>query len=306
MREFRPRPRAVARRLAPALAVALTALSASTAGAEAAPVVTSVDPSSVLVGDFIIASGTGLIGASAVTVDGTSVQFDDYGDNSVAFLAPEHPVGKADVQVTVGGVTSTTAGTGNDLTYLAPPVPPVITSVAPATGKPGTTIVVKGTGFSKGFFGVIIGAGDDDPDGVLVNKPVVDSDTQLHFTAPPHPDGRVDILIITSDAASDVSGTADDFTYVTPPPAPLLPRITQVTPNIGLAGFGGPITVTGVNFKDVRGLRVGPKSLKFIQYGNTLAAAVPPQPKGNYPVTVITAAGFSPVSNVATYKYFGF
>ncbi|HVU26032.1 MAG TPA: cadherin-like beta sandwich domain-containing protein [Opitutus sp.] len=86
-------------------------------------------------------------------------------------------------------------------------VPPVVSSVSPASGPlaGGTTVTITGSGFT-GATAVTFGATD-------ASDFTVDSDTQITVTAPAGTLGAVDVTVTTAGGTSATSA-ADKYTYV--------------------------------------------------------------------------------------------
>ena len=114
----------------------------------AAPSVTGVSPNTAPTagGTTVTLSGTGLEGATAVTVDGQPATFTVNNDGTITVTLPAHAAGPADIVVTTPGGTSPT-GAGARVTYVDAPA---VTGVSPDSG--GTagndTVVITGTGFT--------------------------------------------------------------------------------------------------------------------------------------------------------------
>ena len=91
---------------------------------------------------------------------------------------------------------------------------PTITAVVPNTGPTtgGTTVTLLGSGFTA-VYAVSFG-------GILVPA-VVFNDATLVVTAPAHPAGAVDVIVINPEGTSSPT-PADVYTYVGPsgPPVP--------------------------------------------------------------------------------------
>jgi hypothetical protein len=272
-----------------------------------APTVTSISPSTgdIAAGTSVTITGTNLTGASVKfgSVAATSVVV-----NSATSVTAKAPVvaaaGVVDVIVTTaGGSSAVVAGDKFTYTSVVVPVTPTVTSISPNAGAStgGTVVTINGSGFVAGAtvkFGTLAGTGV-----------TVVSATQIKATTPAvsiTADLKVDVTVTTTGGTSAVVA-GDAFTYKAPVVGALLPRITKIVPNVGLANIGGVTTISGVNFKGVKSVKFGAVSASsFFVAGNTIIAVAPKLKKGSYPVTVTTTAGSSPVSNVARYTYLGF
>jgi hypothetical protein len=271
-----------------------------------APTVSGISPNTgdIAGGTSVTITGTNLTGAS---VKFGSLAASSVVVNSATSVTAKTPAvsaaGAVDVVVTTAGGTVTS---GTKFTYTGgtnPVVKPTVSSISPNTGAStaSTVVTINGTGFVAGAtvkFGTL----------AATNVTVV-SATQIKATAPAvtiTADSKVDVTVTTTGGTSAIVA-GDAFTYKAPVSSALLPRITKIVPNIGLANIGGVTTITGVNFKGVKSVKFGAVSAtSFFVAGNSIIAVAPKLKKGSYPVTVTTTVGSSPVSNVARYTYLGF
>lgn len=118
-------------------------------------------------------------------------------------------------------------------------VPPVVTGVSAPTPLPGRPAVITGTGFTSASTVWFGGAQ------ATVNSA---SATALNVTIPSG-SGAVDVMVRTVVGDSDTSGTADDFTYMSPPPTPV---ITAPADGATLATASPTITGTATPGAQVR------------------------------------------------------
>ena len=135
-----------------------------------------------------------------------------------------------------GGHASTgTPWTGTIGTPATPPAPR-ITKVDPATGLStgGTAFVIEGTNFRQGST-VTFG-------GVAATGVRVLASTQIVGITPAHALGTVDVLV---SAGTTTASLAGGFTYVAPPPAPV---VTSVAPASVPTTGGTTLTVNGTGF----------------------------------------------------------
>ncbi len=251
-----------------------------------APVVTSVSPSSGLVGTTVTIMGSGFTGATSVSFGGALGSPTVIGDAQISVTAPAHVAGAVTVQVTTPFGTSPVVVAGQ-FTYVAVGGP-VVTSVSPAVGPPGTTVTVLGTGF-LGTTGVTVG-------GVLVSFILV-GDAQISLIVPPHAAGTVDILVTTSLGTSAVSA-ADQFTYVSS-----IPTVTGVSPVSGLAG--AVVVITGTGFTGATSVSFGGILANFTINSDTSISAVVPIGFSNGAVNIVvtTASGSSVVTINSQFTY---
>jgi subtilisin-like proprotein convertase family protein len=153
---------------------------------------------------------------------------------------------------------------------------PTITSFAPTSGTPGTSVVITGTNFAApatAAFG-----------GVASTSVVVNSPTQITATVPTGAvTGPISVTVPTGTAASSTN-----FTVVVPPPT-----ITSFTPTSGAAGttvtiVGTDLTgPTNVSFGGVNATSFTPVSATQVN------AVVPgaPTPASGGPITITTPGG---------------
>ncbi len=171
-----------------------------------APAVTSVSPKSgpTSGGGAVAITGMNLNGATSVKFGGTEARFSVQSSSRINAIAPAHSAGVVQVTVTTSKGTSSTAGTGNDYTYVARPV---ITGLAPKSGPTagGTSVTLTGTGLS-GATAVSFG-------GVPASSITPVSATQLIAVSPVHLSGVCDVTVTTLGGTSPTTGTGNDFTY---------------------------------------------------------------------------------------------
>jgi len=122
------------------ITVVTPAGSASLSGFISLPTISSFSPNIGTQGSIITITGTSLTGASAVTVGGTPVMsFVVNSSTSITAIAGNGASGNVTVTTAAGNAS---AGV---FTWIAPPV---ITSFAPQSGPPGTSVTVTGSGFN--------------------------------------------------------------------------------------------------------------------------------------------------------------
>jgi IPT/TIG domain/Abnormal spindle-like microcephaly-assoc'd, ASPM-SPD-2-Hydin len=170
----------------------------------ASPTITSISPTSgpEAGGTTVTITGTGLSGATAVTVGGKAVtSFSVIAATQISAVTPALGAGSHGFQVTTPDGTSSYVSA--DL--FAAIAGPAITSISPNSGPPagGTTVTVTGTGFT-GATKLTIG-------GVSVSNFTVVSSTEITFVTPALPAGSHGIAVTTTYGTSAyVSG--DVFT----------------------------------------------------------------------------------------------
>ena len=112
-----------------------------TVNASPVPTVRSFSPTSGAVGATVTISGSGLLGAAAVTVGGVPAAIVSYTATTVKALVPAGAV-SGPIAVTTPGGTATSAAS---FTVNASPAPADV-HFSPASGVPGTTVSIHGTG----------------------------------------------------------------------------------------------------------------------------------------------------------------
>jgi hypothetical protein len=133
------------------------------------PAIASFMPASGVIGTSIVISGTGLTQTSKVTFGGvkaTVVSINSATQQVTAKVPSGSKTGK--IAITTPGGTATRSGTFK--------VTPVITSFSPASGAPGTSVVITGSGLTqttKVAFG-----------GVAATTFIVNSDSQVTVKVP--------------------------------------------------------------------------------------------------------------------------
>ncbi|WP_162257712.1 IPT/TIG domain-containing protein [Agromyces sp. Root81] len=236
------------------------------------PALTALTPDSgpVAGGTIVSVTGTGLAGASVVTIDGASVPFTQVSDTEITFTTPAHAAGPVDVVVTTPG------GVSGALPFTYVPAP-AITTLAPDEGPAagGTIVTITGTDLA--------GATSVTVDGVSVPFTQV-SDTEITFTTPPHAAGAVDVVVTTPGGASN----ALPFTYL---PGPAL---TALDPDLGPIAGGTPVTITGSGLAGATAVTIDGVSVPFTPVSATeITFTTPAHAAGAVDVVVTTPAGDS-------------
>lgn len=220
----------------------------------ALPAISGVSPSSgpTIGGTTVYISGSGFSGATSVTFNGNSADFNVlYGsDTMIQANSPPGTAGAA-IDIRVSGPGGTSAVTASDhFTYVAPTaVIPTVTGVGPATAPSGTSVFISGSGFSAAN-GVTFGTGHP------ATGFGIWSDNLLQATAPAGT-GTVDVQVSTTAGTSAVSGN-DHFTYGS---APTGPNVFGLNPNHGTTYGGTYVSVQGTGFTGASTVTVGTSNL---------------------------------------------
>jgi hypothetical protein len=171
------------------------------------PTVTSISPTSgpSTGGTSVTIKGTGFNGATQVlfgTVPASS--FSVSSSTRITAVAPAQGAGWHNVFVTTPAGTSP-AVTADQFTYVL--TLPVVSSLSQTSGPTagGTTVTVKGTGFS-GATQVLFGT-------VPASSFSVSSSTRITAVAPAEAAGTVDVVVTTTTNGTSKTSSDDQFTY---------------------------------------------------------------------------------------------
>jgi hypothetical protein len=156
-------------------------------------------------------------------------------------------------------------------------VPPVVTSIIPASGAiaGGTVVTVTGTGFT-GVTGVFFG-------GFPATSFTFVSARQVIAVSPAG--GATDVVVDTA-AGSSTPGTSDQFSYIGP-------FVNGMSPGSGTTAGGDTVTLTGSGFTGVTQVNFGTASATFTFISDSNLTAISPPGTGVVDVTVTTPAGTS-------------
>ncbi len=259
----------------------------------ATPTVTAIAPvtGSTAGGTKVVVTGAAFTGATAVKFGATAAaSFTVDSDTQITAISPAEPAGLVDILVTTPVATSSSV-TADRFTFAVSA--PSITAAAPNTGTTagGTSVVITGA-FFTGATSVKFGT-------AAAENFTVNNDGQITAVAPAGAAGTVDIAVTTANGVS-ATVNADHYTYVTE----AIPTVSAVNPSSGPANGGNTVTITGTGFSnDIK-----------VMFGNTpwlggsftptqITASVPPGALGTVDVTVVNAAGASPINNSDHYTY---
>ena len=223
----------------------------------AAPSITSLSPTSGLVGASVTITGTNFgstQGTSTVKFNGTSATVTSWGASSIKVTVPTGAT-TGTVVVHASGVDSN----GSSFT-----VAPNITSLSPTTGAVGASVTITGTNF-----GTTQGTST-----VKFNTTTATTITSWGATSIV---ATVPTSATTGSVVVTVSGVASNGSSFTVVAAP---SITSLSPTTG--AVGAPVTITGTNF----GTTQGTSTVKF----NGTSATVTSWGASSIKVTVPTGA----------------
>ncbi|MHB9858389.1 IPT/TIG domain-containing protein [Streptomyces sp. YIM S03343] len=240
-------------------------------------------------GNPVMLIGANLGGATSVTFGGSpaTIVFQDPFGVLILVTAPPHAAGNVPVVVT------TPAGVSNPTNYIyvgpIVPPPPTVLGITPTAGPTtgGTPFTIVGTnltGATVTFDGV-------PAVGVNVVGGVV-----LTGITPPHAAGNVPVVVTTPAGSASVAG---GFTYVATPP----PTAVSITPAVGTAVGGTPITIVGTNLTGATVTIGGVPATGVVVdvTGTVLTAVTPAGVVGNQAVVVTTPGGSATVAGGFTY-----
>jgi hypothetical protein len=185
--------------------------------------------------------------------------------------------------------------TGSTWVLDLPPIP-IVTKVEPSEGPAagGTPVTVTGTNFTEATTVHFAAA--------QATEVKVRSPTEITAVSPPGV-GTVDVTVSTPERTSP-TGSADQFTYETPPsPAP---TISSVTPSEGSILGGTMVTIEGANLAGATEVKFGSIKATATPTKDTaseIEVESPANAAETVDVTVITAGGASTTSGADRFTY---
>ncbi len=257
----------------------------------AAPVVTSLSPTTGPSGTAVTIIGTSFTGETAVDFGSTpATGITVVNDNTITAISPAG-TGIVDVTVTTPAGTSATS-TADQFTYSV--AAPAVTSLSPTSGPTAgdTSVTITGTGFT-GATAVDFGA-------TPVAAFTVVNNTEITADSPAAGTGTVNVTVTTPGGTSATS-TADQFIY-----SVAAPVVTGLSPASGPTTVGIPVTITGTGFIGATAVDFGTGvASSFTEVSSTEIIAVSPAAgTGTVNVTVTTPGGTSATSTADQFTYF--
>lgn len=263
------------------------------------PVVSSISPTHGAAGGAtaLTVVGTDFTGTTGVKIGTTSC-------TSVVVVDDSHitcvsPAGTASTtaHLRVTNPTATSPAVPNDqFTYDAASGggAPTVTSLSPSTGTAagGTRVDITGTNLTP-VTNVAFG-------GVASPSVVPISSTHLVAIAPPG-SGVVDVRV-TTPVQQSVPVAGDHYTYTS---SPGIPTVTSASPASGPANGGTKVTLTGTNFVNVAGVKVGGVAALNVTVlsATSLTFITPVKPKGSYDIVVTNATGSSVTPSAVQFQF---
>lgn len=240
------------------------------------PVISNVSPGSGSPGTSIVVSGTHLDAISSLSIGGQGATFVVNSPSQLTAIVPVAATSGPVAGATPCGPATSSVG------FVVPP--PTITSLVPAAGQVGTSVLLVGTGFVAGATTVTF------PNGVLVSAANVTvlSGTQLSVVVPA---GAITgaLLATTSQGPSSssplftvLSGSAVVFTTTANLPLPAYTNLTIAAP--GNVTLTQDLTISGrldvqagatLHTAGFRVLSTGTASLFTLAAGGTLTTGHP-------------------------------
>jgi hypothetical protein len=244
------------------------------------PTIVSFTPSAAPAGTTVTVTGTNLLNASVVTLNGVAIaDFVVVDATTLTFdVPPGATSGLIDITTPGGTVSSTSA-----FTVTAPNPIPTITSLTPPTAVVGSgqiTLTITGTGFISGSEVHFNGT-------ALATTQV--SSTQLTAVVPTSALVTVGSYAVTVANPAPGGGVSTDATFTVTAPAP---TISSFTPGTG--GPGTTVTITGTNFTGTTAVSIGKLVISsFTVVSATSITMVLPTITGSISglVTVVTPGG---------------
>lgn len=248
----------------------------------AAPTITSVTPStgSTAGGQSVTLSGTGLSGATAVTLGGSAASITANTASAITITTPAHASGAVNVVVSTpaGTVTAT-----NGYTYGSGPS---VSSLSPSTGPTsgGQTVTASGanlTGVTAVTFGgtaaTIVGS----------------TASTVTVTTPARAAGAASVVVTTPNGSAT---SPSSYTYLAAPTA------AGVSPASGATTGGQSVVITGTNLSGATSVTFGGTAAAIVSNSATsLTVTTPPRAAGVVSVVVTTSGGTATAANVFTY-----
>jgi hypothetical protein len=230
-------------------------------------------------GTAVTITGSGFLGATGVTFDGTpGTGFTVVDDSTITVATPAHVPGLIDV------VVVDPAGNSAPLGYTYVGAAAAIVTLDPAQGPEtgGTPVTIEGSGFTNAT-GVTF-------DGLAGTDFEVEDDGTITVTSPAHAPGPVAVVV------QDPSGNspAATFTYLAVPSA-----VVSLTPTEGPELGGTIVTITGTGFVGASGVTFdGITGTNFTVDSDTqITVTTPANSPGDSDVVVVDAAGNSGALN---------
>ncbi len=259
------------------------------------PVVTGINPTSgpAVGGTSVTISGSGFTGATAVNFGATPASSFSCGSDTSCTASSPAGIAGSTVDVTVVTPSGTSPTSGSDkFTYNGVNPPPVVDSVAPASGPTpgGTGVTITGANLSGA---TAINFGTNPATNINCSA------SSCTATSPAGSAGTVDVTVVTPNGTS-ATNPNDHFTYVNGP------TVTGVNPSGGPTAGGTPVTITGTNLCNASAVDFGSTPVTTFttnQACTEISTTSPPGTSGTVDVTVVTPGGSSPTNPSDHFTY---
>lgn len=249
------------------------------------PVLTSASPTiaEASVPMLVGLTGTGLAGVTAASFSGTSETIASASDTFVRVsTAPALGVGLYNISVSGPGYGNSNT-LQNALRLISPPA---LTSVSPATGESGSSVVIRGSNLT--YTTAVTFAGS-----AATNLNVID-DSTVTANVPAHDPGIVDVAVTTPAGSATLSNA---YQYVSPTTAPV---VAYVAPSTGPTGT--TVTISGDHFTGASAVKFGANAAtSFTVSSDESITAVVPTGSGSVDVTVTVASVDGTLAHGFTY-----
>lgn len=214
-----------------------------------------------------------------------------WGDDQFGQLGNGVGAGSYDTPVDVVGlVAAVSVSAGHDHVLAVGEPIPAVTSISPTKGTAKTSVTITGINFT-GATAVHFGE--------AAAEFVLNSSTSITAVAPAG-SGTVDVTVSTPEGTS-APRSADRFTYVP------VPTVTKLSAKGGPASGGTPVTISGTEFTDASSVSFGSASTTEFKINSPFSITLKAPPDagaaGTVEVSVSSAAGTSPPSSKARFKY---
>jgi IPT/TIG domain len=224
------------------------------------PTVSSVSPSSgsTAGGSAVTIDGSGFVKGATVKIGSKASSVTVRSETEITAVTPSGSAGSD--EVVVSDERGSSSG-GPRYTFVAP-IPPAVSSIAPAEGSThgGTAVTIKGSGFVKGA-SVKIGS--------KASSVTVRSETEITAVTPSGFAGS-DEVVVGDERGSSSGGPRYEFV------APPVPTVSSITPAEGSTHGGTAVTIKGTAFLAGATVKIGGKATSVKVRSETEITAVTP------------------------------
>jgi len=252
---------------------------------EPSALINSVTPLAGAPGQPVTLSGIRFRRDDAVKFDAAGAAILDWSPDAKVVRIPEMPAGNVSITLTDAAGHSTTTG---PIFNVLEPAPPQINTATPQAGRPGTDVVLDGTGFRPGYsfaFGTARAA--------LVSLGY----TRVVLRVPDIAPGAYPLNVL--NAAGKIASIGPSVTV-----AAAGPSISSVMPACATTDGGGTMTIKGAGFESGAVVAFnGTVAVTQVVDAKTLRITIPAGAAGSARIT-ITNPGGTPASLTGAFTYF--